>query len=137
MKVRTPAGQTWRVGRRWLPWRRRLKGSLDSVPDLGIGTLGDDPVSAIIGIIVLVIALPFLVLAFVAGVEFLLVLLLLPFAVLGRVVFGRHWTVVARRGWTPWWEEPAGDWQQSGVRIHEIADAIRRGGVPPQNIDVG
>ena len=136
MKVRTPQGQTWRVGRRWLPWRRRLKGALDNVPDFGVGPLGDDPISAIIGIVLLIVALPFIVLALVAGLEFLLVLVLLPFAVLARMVFGRHWTVVARRGWKPWSEEPAGDWQQSGTRIHELADGIRRGGVPPQNIDV-
>jgi hypothetical protein len=137
MKVRTPAGQTWRIGRRWLPWRRRLKGALDSVPDFGAGPLGDDPVSAVIGLVLLIVALPFLVVALVAGLEFLLVLVLIPVAVLSRVVLGRHWTVVARRGWKSWWEEPAGDWQQSGVRIHELADAVRRGQVPPQNIDVG
>ena len=134
MKVRTPAGETWRIGRRWLPWRRRLKGALDAMPDLNVGPLGDDPVSAVIAIVVLIVALPFLVLALVAGLEFLLVLLVLPFAVLGRVLLGRHWTVVARRGWKPWWEEPGGDWRSSGERVHGIADAVRRGQVPPQNI---
>jgi hypothetical protein len=136
VKARTPAGQVWRVGRRWVPWRRRLKGSLDSVPDLGLGPLGDDPISAVIGVIVLIIALPFILVALVAGAEFLLVLLLMPVAALARVLLGRHWTVVARRGWKAWWEEPSGDWRESGDRIHQLADAIGRGHVPPQNIDV-
>ncbi len=124
----------WRVSRRWVPWRRRLKGALDAIPDLGVGPLGDDPISAVIGIVLLIIALPFLVLALVAGFEFLLVLLVLPFAVLGRVLFGRHWTVEVRRGWRPWWEARSGDWQESGLRIHAVADAIRRGQVPTRTL---
>ena len=107
---------------------------MDSVPDLGIGHLGDDPVSAVIGIVLLVIALPFVVLALVAGVEFLLVLVVLPFAVLGRALFGRHWTVEVRRGWRPYWETLAGDWQESGLRIHATADEIRRGELPPATL---
>jgi hypothetical protein len=67
---------------------------------------------------VLIVMLPFIVLALVAGLEFLVALVLLPFAVLGRVDFGRHWTVEARRGWKSYWEAPSGDWQESGLRIH-------------------
>ena len=132
MKVTDPSGQVWRVSRRWVPWRRRLKGNLDSGPDLGSGFdgLGDDPISLILAVILLILLLPFILLLVVAGIEFLLLLLVLPFAVLGRVLLGRHWHVELRKGWKPWWETAAGDWQASGVRIHEIADAVRRGHTP-------
>lgn len=133
MKVTDPSGQSWRVSRRWVPWRRRLKGALDGAPDLPTG-LGDDPISAIVGIVLLIILIPFLLLAAVAGVELLLLLLVLPFALVGRVAFGRHWTVEVRKGWTPYWEVRAGDWQASTVRIHEVSSAIREGRLPPQTI---
>jgi hypothetical protein len=93
VKVRSPDRTVWRVRRRWVPWRRRLRGALDSAPDLGVGPLGDDP-----------------------------------------VIFGQHWTVEARRGWKPYWEAPSGDWQESGLRIHAVADAIRHGQLPPHTL---
>ncbi|WP_193610597.1 hypothetical protein [Nocardioides lijunqiniae] len=132
MKVQDPTGQTWRVTRRWVPWRRRLKGVMANMPS-GPG-LGDDPVSAVIGLIFLVILLPFLVLAVVAALELLLLLLVVPFALLARVLLGRHWTVEARRGFTIWYDEPAGDWQSSALRIHSLADALRRGDIPTPNV---
>ena len=133
VKVRDPQGQAWRVTRRWVPWRRRLKGSLDSLPDLPVG-LGDDPISVVFGMILLILLLPFLLLILVAGLELLVLLLLFPFALLGRVLLGRHWTIEARRGFRPHWEESVGNWQASGVRIHEVADAIRRGELPERTI---
>ena len=104
---------------------------MGSVPDLGIG-MGGDPISAVLGVVALVIAIPFIVLAVVAGLELLLLLLVLPFALLGRVAFGRHWHVEVRRGWRPWSEVEAGDWHASGVRIHELSAAIEHGEVPEQ-----
>ncbi|UMG93328.1 hypothetical protein [Nocardioides sp. TF02-7] len=133
MKVRSPDGRTWRVSRRWVPWRRRLKGALDSAPDLPSG-LGDDPVSAIIGLVFLVILLPFLLLVLVAGLELLVLLVVMPFAVGARIVLGRHWYVEVRRGWTPYLEEEAGDWQASGVLIHDLAARLERGDVPEPNL---
>lgn len=134
MKVSSPDGTTWRVTRRWVPWRRRVKGVLDSVPDVGYISLGDDPISAIIAVVLLVLLIPFVLLAIVASLEILLVLLVLPFAIAGRAIFGRHWTVEVRRGWRPYAEEEAGDWQASTLRIHELADAVRRGQVPAQTL---
>lgn len=133
MKVTDPDGQTWRVTRRWVPWRRRLKNKADLAPDLPSG-LGDDPVSAVIGLVLLVLALPFLLLALLVTLELLVLLLLVPFALLARVAFGRHWTIEARRGFTTVWEDPAGDWRASGTRIHEVAAAIRSGRLPRQNV---
>jgi hypothetical protein len=132
VKVQDPTGQTWRVTRRWVPWRRRLKGVLSDLPT-GPG-LGDDPVSMVIGVIFLIILIPFLVLALVAALELLLLLLVIPFALLARALFGQHWTVEARRGFHIWYDEPAGDWQASGVRIHALADALRHGDIPPSNV---
>ncbi|HYG95430.1 MAG TPA: hypothetical protein VD859_17780 [Nocardioides sp.] len=126
-------GTTWRVSRRWVPWRRRLR-TIDA-PDVGSGvTLGDDPISAIVGIVLLVVLLPFLLVALFVLLEVLLLLLLVPIAALVRIVFGRHWVVEVRRGWTAFYEEQAGDWRDSGERIHLVAQAIERGQLPPQNI---
>ena len=133
MKVKDPTGQTWRVTRRWVPWRRRLKGHVRGL-DLIPSGLGDDPLSILILGVFLVIALPFVVLALIAGLELLLALLLLPFALVGRVLLGKHWSVEARRGFTIWWDAPAGDWQASGIRIHEVADDVRRGALPPRTV---
>ncbi|MCD4524562.1 hypothetical protein [Nocardioides sp. cx-173] len=132
MKVKDPTGQTWRVTRRWVPWRRRLKGALSDLPS-GPG-LGDDPVSMVIGLVFLVVMIPFLILVLVAALELLLLLLVVPFALLGRALFGQHWTVEARHGFHIWYEEPAGDWQSSGIRIHALADDLRRGEIPVSNV---
>jgi hypothetical protein len=127
-----PSGQTWRVTRRWVPWRRRLKGVLSHMPT-GPG-LGDDPVSAVIGIIFLIVMIPFLLLAVVAALELLLLLLVIAFALLARAPFAQHWTVEARRGFRIWYDEAAGDWQASGVRIHALADDLRRDEIPVSNV---
>ena len=138
VKVRDPGGGVWRVSRRWVPWRRRLTGALEAGPDLpGPSGLGDDPVSAIVGLLLLVLLLPFLVLVLLAGLELLLLLLVLPLALAGRVLLGHHWSVEVRRRFEPWHEEPAGDWQASGVRIHELAEQLRRGEVPPRTLGGG
>lgn len=132
MKVTDPDGQVWRVSRRWVPWRRKIKdvptGGLD-VPDFGVDD--DLGIFAIIGLILFVIfVLPFLLLAFLVAAEFALILLVLPFAVLGRVLFGRRWHVELRRGWKPWTEVEAGRWTEATLTIHQLADAVRRGETP-------
>lgn len=130
MKVSDPTGQVWRVSRRWVPWRRRLKGWLSD--SWGWLTLGDDIVSLVI---LVVLGIPVLVITAIAFAELLVLLLLLPFVVLGRVLLGRHWTVEARKGFTIWWEEPSGDWRTSATRITDVAAAIERGQAPEQNVD--
>lgn len=119
-----------------MPWRRRLRGALETAGDLPSAPsgLGDDPISAVVGLLLVVLLLPFLVLVLLAGVELLLLLLVLPLALAGRVLLGRQWSVEVRRGFEPWHEEPAGDWQASGVRIQELAEQLRRGEVPIRTI---
>lgn len=132
MKVVDRDGQTWRVTRRWTPWRWRLR-KLDTAGD-GWDLGGDDLLGAIVIGLIAAIVLPVVAVAVVAGVEFLLLLLLAPLVALARVALGRHWTVEARRGWTAWWEEPSGDWRASGRRIREVADEIERGRPPERTL---
>ncbi|MDQ4111670.1 MAG: hypothetical protein M3306_11305 [Actinomycetota bacterium] len=138
MKVRTPAGQVYRITRRWVPWQRKSRRmSLDGF-DVPSPPSGDDPISAILMVVWLVIALPLLVVAvavmLLTGIELLLLLAILPFAVGARVVFGRHWTVEVRRAFTPIHEERAGSWTASGVRITELAREIESGNIPADTL---
>lgn len=135
MTVQDPQGRTWRVTRRWVPWRRRVR-DFDTGPDMPSG-LGDDPISMIIGLFFLILIIPFLLVAFVALLELLLLLLVLPFAVLGRVLLGHHWVIEARRGWQPVWEEEVGDWKASAGRIQDVAERIERGDLPPTTLGRG
>lgn len=136
MKVTSPSGATWRVSRRWLPWRRRT--SLDPIsgmPSTPSGlSLGDDPISMIFGVIILIVALPFLIVALVVmaavALELLLLLLLLPLVILGRVLFGRAWRVEIRQGWEPVWETEAGGWRESGRLIVRLGQDLQQGRMP-------
>lgn len=103
-------------------------------PSVGRCHLGDDPISLVIGLFLLVLAIPFVVVAVVVALELLLLLLLLPFAILARIFFGRHWQVEIRRGFKPYWEEASGDWGASGRRIGVISGEIARGNLPPRTV---
>jgi hypothetical protein len=130
MKVVDPQGRTWRVSRRWMPWRRKTRfGSWGDGPVFS-GSLGDDPISAIIGVVLLILFIPVLVLGLVVALEMLLLLLVLPFAVMGRMLLGRHWWVEVREGWTFAWETEGGGWSDSGRAIDQIAQGLRQG-MPP------
>ena len=90
-----------RVRLRLLPWRPRWRapeadGPSFDVPDLGF----DDPVSAVIGFLLLLFLAPF-VLVFVLGVvlfsaEILLLLALLPLLMLGQVLGLLPWVLSVR-----------------------------------------
>lgn len=125
VKVTEPGGTTVRIGRRWLPWRRRLRHLDDlDVPDV---PLGDDPISAVIAVIMLVIALPFIALFAIALGELLLLLAVLPLALLVRVAFGRPWTVDVTRQGELVLSERAPDWPSSTELIHDLAAKAERG----------
>jgi hypothetical protein len=133
VKVTDPDGQVWRISRRWVPWRRRTKGIETAAGFASIGfDLGELPVVGVLLFILLV--LPLALLTALVTVEFALVLLVLPFAVLGRVLLGRAWNVEVRRGWKPWTEAPAGRWIDATVTIHQLADAVRRGEGPARTL---
>lgn len=135
VKVEDPSGQTWRISRRWVPWRRRTKGWTEAVPTGNLPS-GDDPISLVLLLIALVLLLPFLLIIAVAWLELLLLLVVLPFAVAWRMVRGRHWHVEVRRGFTPWWEVDAGSWSTSRDRIADLADQLRRGDAPTRTLGV-
>lgn len=137
MKVRDHRGQAWRVTRRWVPWRRRIRGFWDLMPIRpSSGGMDDSGIfGVVVAVIFVVLAVPFLVFLALAVVELLLLLLLFPFLILGRMLFGQHWTVEARRGFSPWFEVRAGSWTDSGQRIRDIAAAIERGELPPPNLE--
>lgn len=81
---------------RFLPWKPRWR-SKDGDWDVPDGVLdgADDPISLVIGLVLVVLLSPFVVL-FVVGVlllsfELILLLALLPFAMLGQILGLRAW----------------------------------------------
>lgn len=134
MKVTDPGGQTWRVSRRWLPWRPRLR-DVNGAAEQGAWLAGD-PADIAIWIVVFVVGVvaPVVFSVLFLPLELLALLLVLPAAVLGRVLFARRWHVELRRGWRPWTEVLAGDWRQSGARVRELAEAVRRGELPDRTL---
>ena len=138
MKSTDPAGVTYSVTRRWMPWRRRIK-ELDA-PDTGgfgdVGGLADDPVGLVLlgvfALLALVLLLPGLLLLLGVAIETALLLALLPVAVLGRSAFGMPWEVEVRNTgggvvWPVVHTEQVKGWGASGVRIADLAEEIRLG----------
>ncbi|WP_185996070.1 hypothetical protein [Nocardioides campestrisoli] len=136
MKVVDAHGQVWRVSRRWVPWRRRGEFS-DSADGLDfLDAEPDNPIGCLLWLVGLVVAIPTLTVMLIGltftVVELVLLAVLLPFAILGRVLFGRHWYVEVRHGFERVWEAEAGDWAASREEIHANADRLRRGDHPVQ-----
>ncbi|WP_138974447.1 hypothetical protein [Patulibacter medicamentivorans] len=123
MKVQDPEGTTWRVRRRWLPWRRRVR----DVPDMpvDIGGLGDDPISAVIGIFLLILAIPALIVITILLAELLILIALLPLFLVLRAVAPVPWTIEVRRRWKLEREEQVRGWGASRARIQDIASELR------------
>lgn len=141
MKVTDPTGDTWRVRRRWLPWRPRRR-DVDGGDPSAFGASGPDE---LIGLVLIVVVLALLIVApwILAGafliVEVLVVVLLLPLFLLLRASRLARWPVAVRQGRTFVWEESVRGWRGSGHRIREIAEAITRGEVAlvkPKNDDL-
>lgn len=130
VKVRDPHGQTWRVTRRWVPWRIRRRWT---DPDLELfldGGLAGFLAVLVIGLIIW----PLFGFLVVLVLEAFLLLVLLPFAILGRMWFGQHWWVEAREGFTPRWETQAGTWHEAGALIRRTAESIQHGDGPLANL---
>lgn len=133
MKVSDPQHRVWHVRRRWWPWRRRWR-----LPPLHVG---DVPVAAtrhvdgspwelLLHLLLLLLLVPTLLLTALALAEAALLVLLLPIALLARIVGGRHWVVEVRNEEGPVWETDAGSWAASGVAVSEIAAGLARGERP-------
>lgn len=129
MKIQTPTGETFRIHRRWLPWRRRAGKAMDWLPGdaASLDSFGDDPISLVIGAILLIPLL--VILAFFIG-EFLLLLLLLPFFVLARSVFGTPWIIEVTHQRQVVHTEEARGWGASHEQIDRLAAAISEGELP-------
>ncbi|WP_265445215.1 hypothetical protein [Flexivirga meconopsidis] len=124
-KAASPWGTTYKVKRRWLPWRRKEGGleGLDWVPDLG-----DDPISMVI---VAVVAVPVILVLVVFFGEFLLLLVLLPVVLLVRALHGEPWTIEVHDQGEVVYTERVKGWNASEERIDQIAKLIRSGIAPP------
>jgi hypothetical protein len=124
MKVTDRQGRKVKVGRRWLPWRRRLR-DIDA-PALDFGG-GDDPISAVLAIVGLILAIPFLLALVLLLSELFLLVLLLPLVLLVRILLRRPWTVEATHGGKVLLSERVRGWEESGARVREIAVMYQRG----------
>jgi hypothetical protein len=137
--VRTPSGDEWKVGRRWLGRRTRLP-RWRRATDLGIdgfdaASLLDFDSGIAVGIALLVIgvlALFVLIPLLLFGIELIAVGAVLAAGILGRVLLGRPWTIEARNlqsNVTRTWE--VSGWQQSATTIGEISATLAAGGQLP------
>jgi len=133
VKVTDPAGDTWRVRRRWLPWRRRVKdvdlAPVDGVPDL-------DGVALVI---LAALLLPLVVFFALVVAEIFLLLMLVPVVALVRAVVLRRWPIAVRREKSHVWDESVRGWRGSRDRMRAIADAVARGEVAlvkPPDVDL-
>lgn len=133
MKVVDRFGRRWNVRRRWLPWRRKVRDVPDT-PDFA-GDLGDDPISAIIGLFLLVLAIPAILVVLLLVAELLLLIALLPIVVLVRLILPVPWTIELwarpeERRWLGWHlehEVRVAGWRASGARITAMAAEIETG----------
>ncbi|HYJ66766.1 MAG TPA: hypothetical protein VEX15_03810 [Nocardioidaceae bacterium] len=129
MKVVAADDSTWRVRRRWLPWRRRVRDVPDSPID--IGPVGDDPISIVLMVIALVMFVPAFVVLIVLVGELLLLFVLLPLVVLGRGLFGVPWTIEVRRERRLLYTERIRGWSNASRRMDDVATALRLGHAVP------
>ena len=119
MRTTDPDGVTYRVRRRWLPWRWRKRVSgrpldVDALAGLDVVDGFAGLVLSIVAAIAFVVVVPIVVLVLLTGIEFLLLLLILPLAVIARLL-GKHWQVQVRRGRTLLHEVDGGDWARTDL----------------------
>jgi hypothetical protein len=135
VRVKDSKGRTWRVGRRWLPWRRRFREVPDGGLDLSMLPDADDPITAAIGLVLAIVGLIFLVPALLVllglVLELALLLALLPLAIVLRVALRRPWTVqVVGPSENVVHTERVVGWRASTARIGQLAELVRHGSPP-------
>ena len=127
VKVVDPAGETWRIKRRWLPWRPRLR---DGAFELGTHVIdaadGFPFLLFLLGLVLIPVAVALAV--FVA--EIALALLVVSILTFGRAIFIGRWPIEVFRGRALVHVDAARGWADSGRRMGEIVDGIRRGDPP-------
>lgn len=129
MQVIDPAGETWRVKRRWLPWRPRLReGSFDLGTNL-VGVADEGPILVFLLALVLI---PVAVVLAVFLAEIAILLLLIPLFTLVRAMWVRGWPIEVWHGKQLEGVEEIRGWADSRARLLEVAESIRLGfPVPP------
>src|SRR3954468_3754746 len=136
-KVTSPDGRVWKLGRHWMPRRRRIGrvdlGDLGGVPDFGGGGIGLDDlgiVGAIIGAILLAVAVVLLALVLfnvvAIAIELMIVIVLFLAGIVGRVVFRRPWTVFAATKNVSVTRNVVG-WRASRRALDEMAGRLESG----------
>lgn len=120
MRVTSWKGDKLVISRRWLPWRRRARAGDAGVDLFDAAALPDDPISMVLFAI---FAVPALILLALLLSELFLLLLLLPFFVLARAVFGMPWTIEVHKPWSRKLihSEDVQGWRASGERIRALA----------------
>lgn len=137
----TPSGVPVKtvIGRRWMPWRSRTRewtsSAWDLVPTGPANSVGDDPVSAVLGLIWFVLVLPFMIPALLMTplflIESLLQWIVMPFAILLRMMGVLDVEVDARQAGGFKHVERVSGWGAAKERMREIAHLAAQGAPPP------
>jgi len=140
MHVVDPSGTEWTVRRKWVHRRLRWRGrgrSLDFMDGADLVDAGADlpVVGVILGVVALVLlaiaAVLFIVPAVIFLVELLIVVAVVGVGLLGRMLFGRPWTVEAhQRHADHAYEWKVQGWRPSRDLVHSIAERLRTTGPP-------
>ncbi|MEO6470745.1 MAG: hypothetical protein ABIR57_02810 [Aeromicrobium sp.] len=83
------------------------------------------PVCLVVGIVISLVVIPILLVFGLLFAEFLLLLLVLPIAILLRILFVRSWPIEVWRGKTLKDQENVRGWRESSDRITDLINEIR------------
>lgn len=116
-------GVTWKVKRRWLPWRLRRR-DLSDAGDFATGVDADDDVIGLT-LIVIFVLLPIVGVVIILFFELALLLLLIPFLILIRILLRRPWPIEVWKGKRLMEQESVKGWAASSERVHDLINEIR------------
>lgn len=139
MQIADPSGETWRVKRRWLPWRWRRRDP-DNLSDVAVPDIGDDLVIGLVllvGFLLLLIFLPIVLVLVIAVAELFLLLFLLPAFLLLRAFKVGRWPVEVWYSNELEHTEAVRGWGASKQRMIELADDVRFGRRRPASRSTG
>lgn len=138
-RVTDPHGREWMIRRKWVHRRLRWRGTRgagDLLDGADLAALGGD--LPIVGVILVAIAVLLVAIAAVLFIvpallfvgELLIIVAIVGFGVVGRVLFGRPWTVEARRtDDTEAFEWKVSGWRASGDLVRSVSDQLRTTGL--------
>lgn len=146
-RVVDPQGCEWVVRRRWvhrkLRWRGKGSRTLDLMDGADLVSWGSDlpvigVVFAVFAIVLFIVAAVILIVpALIFLAELVILAALVGLGLAGRLLFGKPWTVEARRrdgGETFQWK--ATGWRTSRDLVGSVADQLRSTGVPDGGVPV-